>query len=112
LPEGLQVSGDYSFYSKYVWRGFVLDEDPVLQPGIYLSYKGLNLGLWSSMDMSNAEGAQSDEIDYSVDYTFYVTSEGSQKITSEAKLVEIKERLKRTWYISISRIEYEYHKNI
>ena len=72
LPEGLQLSGDYSFYSKYVWRGFVLDKDPVLQPGIYLSYKGLNLSLWSSMDMSNTEGAKSDEIDYIVDYNFSI----------------------------------------
>ncbi|MGA1842053.1 MAG: hypothetical protein ACMUIU_15650 [bacterium] len=25
LPEDLQISGDFAFYSKYVWRGFVLD---------------------------------------------------------------------------------------
>lgn len=72
LPEDFQISGDYAFYTKYVWRGFVLDEDPVLQPGIYLSYKGFNLSLWSSMDMSNTEGAKSDEIDYTIDYTFSI----------------------------------------
>lgn len=72
LPEDFQISGDFAFYSKYVWRGFVLDEDPVLQPGIYMSYKGFSVSLWSSMDMSNEEGDKSDEIDYTIDYTFSI----------------------------------------
>ena len=76
LTENFEINGDFAFYSKYVWRGFVLDEDPVLQPGIYISYRGFNLSLWSSMDMSNIKAEKSKEkpgeIDYTIDYTFSI----------------------------------------
>ena len=72
LPEDFEMTGDYAFFTKYIWRGFLLDDDPVLQPGIYVSYRGFSLSLWSSMDTDNNEGAISDEIDYTLDYTFTI----------------------------------------
>ncbi|MGA1790401.1 MAG: hypothetical protein ACMUIM_02865 [bacterium] len=54
----------------------MLDEDAVLQPGLYMSYKALSLSVWSSMDTDNNEGASSDEIDFTIDYTFSIQKLG------------------------------------
>ena len=42
---GIGISGSLDFYSQYVWRGFLLDSDPVIQPGIGISFAGLTLSL-------------------------------------------------------------------
>lgn len=63
------VSGSLDYYSRYVWRGFTMDKDPIIQPGLSLSSKGLTLSVWSSFDTDNKDGLSSDEIDYTIDYT-------------------------------------------
>jgi uncharacterized protein (TIGR02001 family) len=65
----VDISGTLDFYSDYVWRGFLLDRDPVLQPGIDISAYGFTFSFWSSWDTDNNQGGQSDEIDYVIDYT-------------------------------------------
>ncbi|HAJ57625.1 MAG TPA: hypothetical protein DCL35_07655 [Candidatus Omnitrophica bacterium] len=65
----LQASGSLDFYSKYVWRGFTLDKDPVLQPSFSLSAKGFTFTFWSSSDVDNNDGINSGEIDLVFDYT-------------------------------------------
>ncbi len=69
LDLDLEISGTLDFYSDYVWRGFLLDRDPVIQPGIDISAYGFTFSFWSSWDTDNNQGAQSDEIDYVIDYT-------------------------------------------
>ncbi len=66
---GLGVSGSLDSYSQYVWRGFLLDSDPVIQPGVGISFKGLTLSLWCSFDATGDDEAMSSEVDYAVDYT-------------------------------------------
>lgn len=70
LPNlGIEASGTFDVYSKYIWRGFALDTDPVLQPGFNLSSHGFTFSFWSSWDFDNNDSLDSDEIDYVLDYT-------------------------------------------
>ncbi|MCK5393661.1 MAG: hypothetical protein KAI91_04925 [Candidatus Omnitrophica bacterium] len=70
LDIDVEISGTLDFYSDYVWRGFVLDRDPVFQPGISISAAGFTYSFWSSWDASNNSGSsESDEIDHVIDYT-------------------------------------------
>ncbi len=66
---GIEASGALDFYSSYVWRGFTLDKDEVLQPSFSLSAKGFTFTFWSNWDADNNDGANSDEMDFVLDYT-------------------------------------------
>ena len=65
----IEASGTLDVYSRYVWRGFTLDGDDVVQPGFNLSGYGLTLSFWSSFDADSNDGANSDEVDFVIDYT-------------------------------------------
>ncbi|MFA6384513.1 MAG: hypothetical protein WCY10_03990 [Candidatus Omnitrophota bacterium] len=72
---GIAVSGDMSYYSEYLWRGFLLDGDPVAQTGIYVAgpatpFGKLTAKFWTSKDMDNRDSRLSDEFDYILDYTY------------------------------------------
>lgn len=66
---GFAFSADY--FGKYVWRGQNLNDDPVFQPSISVSYGDLTATIWGSFDLSNYTGNSSDfyELDYSLDYS-------------------------------------------
>jgi len=66
---GLGFSGSIDSYSQYVWRGFLLDSDPVIQPGVGISFSGLTLSLWCSFDAAGDDASMSSEVDYAIDYT-------------------------------------------
>jgi len=68
LPD-LEISADTAVYSKYLWRGFALDNDPVVQSGVYAAYKGFTLSFWASGDIDNDDGVNSDELDFTAGYT-------------------------------------------
>lgn len=71
LPKlGIEASGTLDVYSQYLWRGFALDTDAVLQPGFDLSLYGFTFSFWSSWDFDNSDALDSDEIDYVIDYTY------------------------------------------
>ena len=59
------------FFGKYIWRGQNLSDDPVLQPGLSMSYGNLTAGIWGNMDLTNINGNSGDfsEMDYSLDYS-------------------------------------------
>jgi hypothetical protein len=65
----IEASGNFDFYSQYIWRGFSLDTDPVIQSGFNLSAYGFTFSFWSSWDIDNNDNLNSDEIDYTIDYT-------------------------------------------
>ena len=71
LPERVvSVSGSLDYSSKYVWRGFTLDQDPVVQPGLSLSSYGFTLSYWGSMPIGNRDyAALSNETDLTVSYS-------------------------------------------
>lgn len=63
------ASADIS--SKYVWRGQNLVDDWVLQPGAYISHKGLTASFWGNLDLTDENGYEGEfsEIDLTLDYS-------------------------------------------
>ncbi len=71
LPElNLSASATIDSYSKYVWRGFTLDSDPVVEPGLSISGYGFTVSFWSNFDASNQDNLDSAEVDLILDYTY------------------------------------------
>lgn len=74
------------FYSKYVWRGMLLTDDPVMQPAVTIGLAGFSLNVWGSIDMTDVnEQTPGDpfgrtdgptwnlqELDYTLSYGFSV----------------------------------------
>lgn len=67
----IQVTGATSVYSKYMWRGFRLYDDYVVQPSInFNAFKDWNLNVWGSFDASHYEDApNANEVDTTLTYT-------------------------------------------
>lgn len=70
-----EVTADLNYSSVYMWRGLMLDGDPVLQPGIYIKTPPsklwrLKFGYWRSQPLDHIDGLRSKEIDYIMDYTY------------------------------------------
>lgn len=65
----LEVQGNIDFYTKYIWRGFTMENDPVIQPGFALSCYGFSAKFWSNWDADNNDNLSSNEMDYIFDYT-------------------------------------------
>lgn len=65
---GVGVTTDY--YSKYIWRGQQLNDDPVLQQAVDVTYGKLTATLWGSFDLTNYNGHSGlYEVDYVLDYS-------------------------------------------
>ncbi len=64
------VSAETAVYTDYVWRGFLLDDDPVIQPSASLGLYGVTVSFWSSFDIVEDDGVDGDEVDVAVDYTY------------------------------------------
>ncbi len=64
-----EVTAD--FFSKYILRGQNLDDDPVFQPGLSVSYRDLTAAIWGNLELTNINGNRGDfsELDYSLDYS-------------------------------------------
>ncbi len=65
----LGLSVDY--FGKYILRGQNLDDDPVLQSNVSISYEKLTASLWGNFELTNINGNSGDftELDYSLDYS-------------------------------------------
>jgi len=70
----LEISANLDFYDKYIWRGFRLDGDWVVQPAVTLSAYGFEGGFWGSFQLENEDPLAGDEVDgwigYSTDLGF------------------------------------------
>jgi hypothetical protein len=64
------ASGDVLFASKYVWRGYRVTDEPVIQPAMTLGIGGFAFNAWGNLDLTNINGQQGDfsEIDYTFSY--------------------------------------------
>ena len=49
----VDVKAELGVQSKYVFRGYLLSDGPVVQPSVTVKLKGLSLGLWGNMDLSD-----------------------------------------------------------
>lgn len=73
LPVDVKVGADA--VTTYVWRGQQLTDDPVFQPTATVSYGGLSLNAWGSLDMTDIhEGSghtwRLQELDYTLAYAY------------------------------------------
>ncbi len=59
----LSVSADLALYDKYIWRGFRLDGDKSIQPGLTFGIGPFEGGYWGSWDLQNDDSLASDESD-------------------------------------------------
>ena len=64
-----EITADY--FSKYIWRGQNLSDDPVFQPGASLGWNGFTLGWWANLETSKINGKSGEftEHDWSLDYS-------------------------------------------
>lgn len=64
-----ELRADY--LSKYIWRGQNAVDDPVFQPGISASYKGLTATVWGNLELTtiNENNGEFSEVDYTFDYS-------------------------------------------
>ena len=73
----VDASAGLGLFSKYVWRGQALTDDPVLQPEVSADIMGFGFDIWGNMDLTDyhttAEdpdglAGQMNEIDYTLRY--------------------------------------------
>lgn len=78
---GFSFAATMDIYSAYVWRGCVLNDEPVWQPGATVSYATgdygtLSAGVWASFNMTDRNNrthfAGIEEIDYTLSYAIDV----------------------------------------
>ncbi len=69
--EKVSVEVTADFFSKYVWRGQNLTDDWVFQPGVSATYRGLTVGVWGSLDLTNENDQRGEFIEYDwyIDYS-------------------------------------------
>jgi len=65
----LDASAELGVFSKYVWRGIVVNPETVLQPDLNVSFLGFGLDIWANMDLTD-QYEMSGEFN-EVDYTLY-----------------------------------------
>lgn len=78
---GLSFEATLDIYSAYVWRGVVVNDRPVWQPGGTVSYATgeygtFSAGVWANFDITDRNGFRSggglNEIDYTLSYAIDV----------------------------------------
>ncbi len=68
--------------SKYIWRGFNVVDDAVLQPGVSVSAYGFTVGYWGNMDLTDINGEEHEftEHDYYASYGYDMGSAGAIEV--------------------------------
>jgi len=66
----VEITATTEVYNKYVWRGFLLDDDGVIQPSVTISAAGFEGGFWGNWDVEDDDDLQSDEVDGWIGYNF------------------------------------------
>jgi uncharacterized protein (TIGR02001 family) len=58
------------FYSKYIWRGQLINDDFVFQPSISAGYKGFTANVWGNVDLTDYHNNSGEftEYDLTLDY--------------------------------------------
>ncbi len=65
----VDVNVGVDFYSRYVWRGVNIGENPSIQPSITAGWYGFELGAWGAYSVST-EANENDEIDFWLGYEY------------------------------------------
>lgn len=97
----IEASASIDVYNKYMWRGFTLDTDPVIQPGFNLSAYGFTLSYWGSYDASQDDAAGSDEQDFTIDYTYEFEELASVSVGHTYYAFPTADSYSKEWYIGV-----------
>jgi hypothetical protein len=62
------VTAGADIYSSYIWRGFELCDDPVVQPSVTLAGEALSFNVWGSFDAGDR--GRCTELDYTLAHPF------------------------------------------
>lgn len=67
----LDFSFNADFFSKDIWRGQNVVNEPVFQQSVNVEYKNLTLTGWGNIDLTNTNDNQNNftELDFSLDYS-------------------------------------------
>jgi uncharacterized protein (TIGR02001 family) len=70
--DGWAADFDFTFNSKYVWRGMLLVDDWVIQPSANLSKGGFTFNVWGNFEPTDETGheKQFTEVDLTAEYAF------------------------------------------
>lgn len=70
--DGPTIEFSVPYYTKYMSRGFLTVDDPVLQPGATLGYKGFSFNVWGNYNLTDKIGKKDKftEVDLTAQYTF------------------------------------------
>jgi uncharacterized protein (TIGR02001 family) len=98
----IEASATIDVYNKYMWRGFTLDTDPVIQPGFNLSGYGFTISYWGSYDVSQDDTSASDEQDFIIDYTYEIEDTASISVGHTNYAFPTADTYSKEWYIGIS----------
>lgn len=65
------VGADMAFKNKYIWRGIPFNDEGVLWPDVWATYKGFTFIFFGSMEMTDVYANQNKftEVDYYFDYS-------------------------------------------
>ncbi len=69
---GWKVDGTATYNTKYIWRGIMQVDDPVLQPMININKGGFTFNVWGSYDLTSKNNRKNNftEIDLTMEYAF------------------------------------------
>ncbi len=69
--EDVSVDVSIDYVGKYIWRGLMVTDDPVLQPAVSVGTDKLTLSIWGNSELTNINGERGEftEVDYTLDYT-------------------------------------------
>lgn len=69
--DGIEFDVTADFFSKYIWRGQNVDDDPVFQSGISAAYENLTVGVWGNLELTNINDKSGDfsELNCYLDYS-------------------------------------------
>ncbi|MBI5523971.1 MAG: hypothetical protein HY910_15195 [Desulfarculus sp.] len=71
-PPEWKVDAAAAYNSKYIWRGIMQVNDPVLQPSLNVNKGGFTFNVWGSWDLTNKNTRKNSftEIDLTAEYAF------------------------------------------
>lgn len=79
MPEAAEGDGiemptfgfDAAFNNKYLWRGLLLTDGPVLQPSATVAWYRFSFNIWGNLDLDDANNMSGEfnEVDYTIDYS-------------------------------------------
>jgi hypothetical protein len=66
-----RIAAELTFASRYLWRGQLLTDDPVLQPAVDVGYGDFNLNVWANLDLTSFNGDEGEfnEVDLTLDWS-------------------------------------------